>query len=90
MSKSKNVVDAIPEGDQGLGQSEVNHSILSLSWNVEIDELGIPCSIPDNSQAPTQRSLLSVAAKVYDSLGNFSCSTSCEGNAQRKNHSSLG
>ena len=69
VSNSKNVVDVIPEGDQGLGQSEVNHSILGLSYNVETDELGIPCSIPDDSQAPTQQSLLSVAAKVYDPLG---------------------
>ena len=54
VSNSKNVVDAVPEGDQGLGQSEVDHSILGLSWNVETDELGIPCSIPGDSQAPTR------------------------------------
>ena len=91
MSNSKNVVDAIPEGDQGLGQSEVNHSILGLIWNVETNELGIPCSISDDSQAPTRQSLLSVAAKVYDPLGIVSpVLLPVKAMLQEKNHSRLG
>ena len=69
VSNSKAVINSIPEVDRGLDQSESNHSILGLKWNVQTDELGIPCSIPDDSQVPTRRSLLSMAAKVYDPLG---------------------
>ena len=38
VSNSKTVVSSFPEEDQGLGQSEFNHSILGLNWNVQTDE----------------------------------------------------
>ena len=45
------------------------HSILGLKWDIQKDELKLPCESVVEQEVLSRRSLLSEVAKMYDPLG---------------------
>lgn len=81
VSNSSAVLDSVAEEDRVdsvdliLGSSTYEHSTLGLKWEVQSDEIGFPCFLPDVEETPSRRTLLSVIARVYDPLGVVSPAT---------------